>query len=126
MLENGVVLEATRVKWLESVGIAVGLNDKIYITESINNRVQVFEETSTFSSPKAIIVAGRASSEDSLWDVTQMCTNFAYRTLTYQGFTGEDIQYLSADTDLDLNDDGYPDVDADASIASLQDAVIFK
>ena len=37
--------------------------------------------------PRAIIVAGRASAGDSLWDATQVCTNFAYRALTYQGYT---------------------------------------
>lgn len=52
-----------------------------------------------------------------------MCSNYAYRALTYQGYTRDTIYYLSADTDLDLDNDGYSDVDADASNANLEYAI---
>jgi hypothetical protein len=38
-----------------------------------------------------------------------MCANFAYRTLTYQGFTKESIYYLTSDINLDLDSNGVLD-----------------
>jgi hypothetical protein len=43
--------------------------------------------------------------------------------LTYQGFTSSSIQYLSANTTLDLNGDGTPDVSNDATNKNLNDAI---
>jgi hypothetical protein len=42
-----------------------------------------------------------------------MVANFAYRALVYQGFTKDSIYYLSADTELDLDNNGQAD-DVDA------------
>ena len=53
-----------------------------------------------------------------------MSANFAYRSLTYQGFTKETIFYLSADTDLDLDENGEDDdVDREATNANLEYAI---
>lgn len=53
-----------------------------------------------------------------------MCTNFAYRTLTYQGFTKDTICYLTSDTDIDLDDNGRKDdVDGTPTSTSLQHAI---
>ncbi|MBW1824929.1 MAG: caspase family protein, partial [Deltaproteobacteria bacterium] len=104
-------------------GIAVNENGKVYVADKGNNRIQVFKKYEALIRPKAIIVAGREYSEDSLWDSTRMCTNFAYSTLIYQGFTKDDIYYLSADTKLDRNRDGEPDVRGEATIVNLRDAI---
>jgi hypothetical protein len=103
--------------------VTVSNSDKLYVADSSNNRIQMFRKVTTFLNPKAVIVAGRASAADSLWDATRVCTNFAYRALTYQGYTNEDIYYLSADTDLDLSGDVVPDVDANTTLANLQYAI---
>ncbi len=103
--------------------LCISSTGKVYVSDSYNNRIQVFEEVNILTNPRAIIVAGRASADDSLWDSTQVCTNFAYRALTYQGYTESDIYYLSADTDLDLSGDGVPDVDANATLENLQYAI---
>ena len=53
-----------------------------------------------------------------------MCANYAYRALTYQGFTKSTIYYLSSDTDLDLDGNGkLDDVDADATNSNLEYAI---
>ncbi|MCP4345853.1 MAG: hypothetical protein GY795_10045 [Desulfobacterales bacterium] len=53
-----------------------------------------------------------------------MCANFAYRTLTYQGFTRDTIHYMTSDTDIDLDGNGEPDdVDSIPGIASLEYAI---
>ena len=62
----------------------------VYVTEFYNNRIQVF-----LKKPICCQMRGQSLSlavnhpEDVLWDETQMYANFAYRTLTYQGFTKE-------------------------------------
>ena len=83
--------------------LAVGPGGGIYVADTGNDRVQLFKNIIVESNNRAIIVAGRASSGDSLWNSTQMCTNFAYRTLIHQGFDKSSIYYLTADTDLDLD-----------------------
>ena len=105
--------------------VAVSDNGKIYVCDTRNNRIQVFKQVSTGSNNKAIILAGGGPySGNNLWDSTQMCANFAYRALTYQGFTKESIYYLTSDTDLDLDNNGEPDdVDGDATNHNLRQAI---
>jgi len=93
-------------------GIAVSIdNTTIFIVDSENNRIQKLRIVLTSQVPnKAIIIAGGGPYPgNKLWDATQSCTNFAYRTLTYQGFDKDIIYYLSEDTDLDLDGNGSPD-----------------
>ncbi len=105
-------------------GLAVSGNGKIYIVDNGNNRIQVLKENASVFNNKAIIIAGSGPyATNTLWDATQMCANYAHRALTYQGYTGEYIYYLSASTDLDLNNDGYPDVDGDATNDNLAYAI---
>ena len=98
---------------------------KIYVVDSIYNRIQIFKKVNLATKGKAIIVSGGGPYEgNNLWDATQMCANFAYRTLTYQGFTKGTIHYLSSDTDLDLDSNGVADdVDGDATNSNLQKAI---
>ena len=106
-------------------GLAVSTAGKLYVSGLRNNRIQVFKPVTTGSNNKAIILAGGGPySGNNLWDSTQMCANFAYRTLTYQGFTKESIYYLTSDTDLDLDSNGMlDDVDGDATNSNLQKAI---
>ncbi|MBW1823734.1 MAG: 6-bladed beta-propeller, partial [Deltaproteobacteria bacterium] len=91
--------------------LAVGPNGRVYIVDNGNDRTQVFKEFEALSHPKAIIMAGGGPfSGNSLWDATQVTTNFAYRTLLYRGFEKKDIFYLSSDIDLDFEGDGVADV----------------
>ena len=104
-------------------GIAVSSEGRVYVTDRGHNRVQVFKKHETSSRPRAIIVAGGGPG-DNLWNAIQVCTNFAYRTLTYQGYTRDEIYYLTSDWDLDLDTNGVSDdVDNSPSIANLQSAI---
>ena len=104
--------------------LTIGKDDRVYVAESGNNRIQVFKMVTWESNSKVIIVAGRASPDDSLWNATQMCANFAYRAHLYQGFTKETIYYLTADTDLDLDGNGIvDDVAGEATNAHLEYAI---
>lgn len=88
----------------------------VYITDTNNHRVQMFKKLTFHSNNKAIIVAGGGPYPgNNLWNATQMCANFAYRTLTYQGFSKKNIAYLTSVTDLDLDGNGISD---DAEIAT--------
>ncbi len=88
--------------------LGVNSRGKIYISDIINDRIQSFREiVLTEGVTKAIIIAGGGPfAGNNLWEATQMSANFAYRTLTYQGFTKESIYYLTSDTDLDLDSNG--------------------
>ena len=107
-------------------GVAVDHKGAVYVTDTGGgNTVQVFQRTELPSNAKTIIIAGGGPYPgNDLWDATQMCANFAYRTLTYQGFTKETIYYLSSNTDLDLDNNGVADdVDGDAINSNLQRAI---
>jgi sugar lactone lactonase YvrE len=99
------------------------IDGKVFVVERNNNRVQVFTPITLSYNPRAIIVAGRPSAGDSLWESTQVCTNFAYRSLIHQGFTKGDIKYFSAATNLDLDNDGFVDVEDFPSSDNLQSAI---
>ena len=104
--------------------IALGPDGALYVCEATNNRIQKFKRVTTLSNSKAIILAGRKPPRDPLWPTTQVYANFAYITLTRQGYTKERIYYLSSDTDLDLDEnDEADDVDADATNANLEYAI---
>ncbi len=79
----------------------------------------VLPEKSYIADTKAIIVAGRVSSQNSLWDKTLTCTNHAYNVLLRQGYTRESIYYLNPE-DVDADGDGLlNDVDDKTIKSSL-------
>jgi len=106
-------------------GAAVDSQNNLYFVDGGFNRIQKFSLTSVTDNSKAIVVsAGGAFAGNNLWDTTQLSANFAYRALTYQGFTKDSIYYLSSDLDLDLDQNGVADdVDADATNANLEYAI---
>jgi len=109
--------------------LALDSSGRAFVCDHGYNRIQVF--TSGTAPPpsqkkdKVIIVAGGGPfAGNNIWDATQLCANFAYRALTYQGFTKDTIYYLSSDTDLDLDGNGLlDDVDADATNNNFQAAI---
>jgi sugar lactone lactonase YvrE len=106
-------------------GLAVSAAGEVYVTDGDNNRIQKFHPVTLTSNAKAIIVAGGGPfAGNNLWDATQASASFAYRALTYQGFTKDTIYYLSSDTQLDLDTNGVSDdVNADVTNANLQYAL---
>jgi hypothetical protein len=112
-------------KFVGPYDLSVAPNDMIYVVDGGNNRIQVFRKVTTSSNNKAIVVAGGGPYPgNDLWDATQMSANFAYRTLTYQGYTKESIRYLSSNTQLDLDDNGVADdIAGDATNENLQAAL---
>ncbi|MGE0086443.1 MAG: 6-bladed beta-propeller [Desulfococcaceae bacterium] len=111
----------------EPLQLYVNAQRVVYISDNENNRIQVFKPLEPPARKnKAIIVAGGGPYPgNNLWDATRMCANFAYRALTYQGYTKDTIYYISHDfSKLDLDSNGImDDVDADAANASLEYAV---
>ncbi|MFC1841284.1 C13 family peptidase, partial [Thermodesulfobacteriota bacterium] len=109
----------------EPSDLSIGPDGAVFIADTSYSRLQVFKKLNVLTNSKAIIVAGGGNfSGNNLWNATQMTANFAYRTLTYQGYTKNSIYYITSDTDLDLDSNGVADdVDADATNANLQDAI---
>jgi len=111
------------------LGLCISEDGRIYGTDHYYNRIQVFKKETTYTNNKAIIVAGSGPSDNSvwvnnLWEATRMCASYAYRALTYQGFTKDSIYYLSSDTNLDLDGNGIlDDVNADATNSNLNYAI---
>ena len=73
---------------------------------------------------KAIIVAGTGStidgSDNAIWPYTQLLTDKAFMALRKNGFSDEDIRYLSADGGShDANNDGVDDIDDIDDIATV-------
>jgi DNA-binding beta-propeller fold protein YncE len=109
-------------------GLAVSPHgERVFMVDSDYNRIQVFQQ-GFFTGGKAIIVAGGGPGSDNnqngLWESTQAVANFAYRTLTYQGFTKEAIYYLSDAKEFDLDGNGEnDDIDAVHTKANLEYAI---
>ena len=106
-------------------GISLDSDGRIYVADAGNNRIQIFKKgLDTEKKMKAIIIAGGGPYDgNSIWNETQMNANFAYRALTYQGFSKDSVYYLSSNTKLDLDNDGAPEVRADATGANLKTAI---
>ncbi|MCP4642504.1 MAG: 6-bladed beta-propeller, partial [bacterium] len=106
--------------------VAVDSWGNVYVADTRNNRVQKFKPVVLTERAKAIVVAGGGPYPgNDLWAATQGAANYAYASLTSQAFTKETIYYLSADTDLDLDNNGVADdVDGDCTKANLQDALL--
>jgi len=106
-------------------GIAVDSDLNIYVADDANDRIQKFVPSAGLTNAKAIVVAGGGPfGGNNLWDATQSSANHAVTVLTFQGFTKDRIQYLSADSELDLDGNGIADdVDDDATNANLMEAI---
>ena len=98
--------------------------NKIYVTDTGNNRVQLLRKgIDSDWEMSAIIVNGRKSGEDKIWTSTQACANFVHRTFTHQRIPKESISYLSPDiVENDLDNDGKPDTE-DATRENLRMAI---
>ena len=97
--------------------------EQVYLADTKFNRVQVFKKA-IFNGGKAIIVAG-GDSNTRLWDIIEAGAKFAYRTLTYQGFTKDSLYYLSHDPksdDLD-NNGQFDDIDAENTKDNVKKAI---
>jgi len=71
------------------------------------------------ASNKAISVAGGGNySTNALWNATKLNTDHAYNALVYQGYKPENINYLSADSNLTSPADGF------ATNAAFRDAIL--
>ncbi len=110
--------------------------NKLYISDSLNNRIQQFEITALNDSSgeetpkrnKAIIVAGGGPSTETrfnaIWDSTLLLTNRAYFALRGQGFEKQEIKYLTAGSQaIDLDSNGILDDLEYADLAGLEQAI---
>lgn len=84
-----------------------------------------FKDMTDFS--RAIIVCGGGPSSgdwlNSLWEDTKLCADYAYRSLLYQGYSKENIYYISEE-DRDPDGNGYyDDIDNTAANDSLSYAI---
>jgi|GEM_PF-1145389 len=67
---------------------------------------------------KAIVIAGRKNSGDSLWPVTRYLADQSFNFLRYRGYAKENLQYLSPEPDGDADGNGQPDdVDLETTLA---------
>ncbi|RLC18043.1 MAG: hypothetical protein DRI57_08945, partial [Deltaproteobacteria bacterium] len=91
-------------------GIDVDEDGRIYVADTGNHRIQVFRKgLSDENVMKAIIVAGTKAGDDEIENQTRTTANRAYRTFLYQGFTRDNIRYLSFDRNFDLDGNGKAD-----------------
>ena len=108
--------------------LGVSPTGTLYVADTANHRIQVFgdgEEVPSSGDSKAIIVAGGGPyAGNNLWEATAMCANYAYWVLAKQGYDKDNLYYLSAETDRDLDGNGVlDDVDATATNSNLQYAI---
>ena len=70
---------------------------------------------------KGIVVAGGGPfAGNHLWDAIQTSTHFAYLSLLSQGYTRENVYFLSPNTGVDVDGDGlFNDIDIDATTTNI-------
>ena len=104
--------------------ICINSKNQIFVSDNMNHRIQSFRKVDlSHGKTKAIIVAGSKMNDD-LWNSIQVSTNFAYRTLSLQGLSKNDIWYLSPNMQLDLDSNGKSDdVDQISTLANLEYAI---
>jgi Big-like domain-containing protein/chitobiase/beta-hexosaminidase-like protein/peptidase C13-like protein len=74
-------------------------------------------------SHKVIIVAG-GDTGNYLWPATKLVSEYAYKALLYQGYAREDIMFLSAVTNVDVDGNGVlDDIDGLAGSSALENAI---
>jgi hypothetical protein len=70
----------------------------------------------------------KSSAQKTIRDIrraTRKSANFAYQALLFQGYRRENIYYLNPDMTIDADGDGIlNDIDAIASSANLEDAIL--
>ncbi len=79
-----------------------------------------------FGPPKAIIVAGGGPySGNDLWETTWNLADYAYTVLRNQGYTAENIMYISSDIEHEIviNQTSIEKVDNAATNSNLKDAI---
>lgn len=105
--------------------VAFNIDGRILVADTFNSRIQAFQPSALGLGNKAVIVlAGTPSVNGSAWNSMAMCANLAYRALMHQGYGKDDIYFLSHDTDLDLDSNGFPDdVDGIPTSDILDDAL---
>jgi DNA-binding beta-propeller fold protein YncE len=109
-----------------SKDVTVSSSGDVYFTDASLSRIEKFASTPLNLNTRAIVLAGGGPFPGNvLWPATQSNANFAFRTLATQGLGKSTIQYLSADTGLDMDQNGQSDeVDADATNANLELAIL--
>lgn len=107
------------------VDIALDSSGILYTVDTGHNNVQKWRNKVRTHNTKAIIVAGGGPyAGNTLWDATQASANFAYRALLHQGLTNDRIQYLSANTQQDLNGNtSFDDIDGIPTKTNLANAL---
>lgn len=76
------------------------------------------ENYQTLQKRKAIIIGG-SSGADNLSQQTLTCSNYAYISLRSQGYSHENIYYLISTQNIDIDGDGYNDINGDATYENL-------
>lgn len=109
--------------------VCVSREDNVYVSDPHQNRIQVFNGNGNGNGcpppcNKAVIVAGGGPHPgNNIWNATQMCVNYAYHALTYQGYTKETIFYMSHITDVNSGENNYYEIDSSVTNDNLQFAI---
>lgn len=91
-------------------GLEFDTNGMLYVADRDNHRIQIIKPINNPDHSKAIVVAaGGTDSSNELWPATQLNANYAYRTFRSQGYTKDEIRYLSSNTQQDLDFNGQMD-----------------
>jgi sugar lactone lactonase YvrE len=98
--------------------LSASIDGKVYVSDVENNRLQIFRAgLPTDKKMKALIVVGGSSVNNGIWDATQVNANLAYRALSYQGLTKDEIYYLSE------NPTGEGNINASPTADELQQSI---
>ena len=69
---------------------------------------------------KAIVIAGRRSTDDPVWPITDYMANYGFNSLLYRGFSKANIHYLSPEPEQDVDGNGLTDdIDLETTFSNV-------
>lgn len=119
VLDNGVMMASIPAPAAEG---SYGL--RVYVDSKDSEAQDAISLVDTLPAYKAVIVLGRAGPNAPVWEPSRDTAHLAYRTLLESGFLKENIHYLSAEGNIDLDGDREAnDWDGEATLTEVQNAI---
>ena len=126
LIENpsgGTITPMTSTSAVYEAGVTSSVIDIVEAWDGDNGfgraYFNIISEADVAAAGKAIVIAGRKGTGDSLWPATDYLADVGYNALLYRGFSKANVQYLNCVTNQDADGNGaFDDIDLETTKAN--------